>query len=364
MKTSAVIIGGGFYGVNIALHLSKNKNFKKIIIIEKEKSLLKRASYNNQARVHNGYHYPRSFITAYRSRINAPRFINEWPEAVKSDFTKIYAIAKNNSKVTSGQFLNFCRQIGAKVENGKKFDFLFNSRLVDMVFLVEEFTFDAFKLAEWSREQLKLAKVEVIYDAKVLRVKKIQDDELQVNFLFNKENHIIKTNKVFNCTYSGLNQIGGDFNGTHTKLKHEITEIGLFQMPIELKNFGITIMDGPFFSILPFPSGNYHTVSHVRYTPHKNWLDRKSINPYDELLRYIKSPRIDRMTRDIRRYMPAIDRAVYKDSLFEIKTILDKNEIDDGRPILYEEYSDLPGFYCILGGKMDNIFDILEKISL
>ncbi|MCI5763058.1 MAG: FAD-dependent oxidoreductase, partial [Actinobacillus porcinus] len=64
---SAVIIGGGFYGVNIALYLSQYKNIKDIVILEKEAQLLSRASYVNQARIHNGYHYPRSFTTAYRS---------------------------------------------------------------------------------------------------------------------------------------------------------------------------------------------------------------------------------------------------------------------------------------------------------
>lgn len=66
----AVIIGGGFYGSAIAVYLAKQRGFKHIVLVEREDSLLKRASHNNQARVHNGYHYPRSFTTAYRSRVN------------------------------------------------------------------------------------------------------------------------------------------------------------------------------------------------------------------------------------------------------------------------------------------------------
>ena len=112
----AVVIGGGFYGAAIAIYLAKQRGFKSILLVERESALLTRASYNNQARVHNGYHYPRSFTTAYRSRVNLPRFVQDWPDAVRQDFTKLYAIARRNSKVTAKQFERFCREIGAKIQ--------------------------------------------------------------------------------------------------------------------------------------------------------------------------------------------------------------------------------------------------------
>ena len=108
----AVIIGGGFYGSAIAIYLAKTRGLRRVILIEREPELLLRASYNNQARVHNGYHYPRSFTTAFRSRVNLPRFVRDWPQAVKQDFVKLYAIARRNSKVTAKQFERFCHEIG------------------------------------------------------------------------------------------------------------------------------------------------------------------------------------------------------------------------------------------------------------
>ena len=69
------------------------------------------------------------------------------------------------------------------------------------------------------------------------------------------------------------------------------------------------------------------------------------------------------MARDVRRYMPAILEARYKQSLFEIKTVLMKNESDDGRPILFERFNKLPNIISVLGGKIDNIYDVIEKLS-
>ena len=103
----AVIIGGGFYGSAIAIYLAKTRGLRRVILLEREPELLIRASYNNQARVHNGYHYPRSFTTAFRSRVNLPRFVRDWPQVVKQDFVKLYAIARRNSKVTASNLSVF-----------------------------------------------------------------------------------------------------------------------------------------------------------------------------------------------------------------------------------------------------------------
>ncbi len=64
-KYDCIIIGGGFFGAYIALYLKQK--FQSILILEQEKDLLTHASINNQARVHNGYHYPRSLSTAISS---------------------------------------------------------------------------------------------------------------------------------------------------------------------------------------------------------------------------------------------------------------------------------------------------------
>ena len=69
------------------------------------------------------------------------------------------------------------------------------------------------------------------------------------------------------------------------------------------------------------------------------------------------------MLRDVGRYIPEVLKAKHIDSLFEIKTVLVKNEGDDGRPILFEKHTDLPGCYSVLGGKIDNIYDVLEKFD-
>jgi glycine/D-amino acid oxidase-like deaminating enzyme len=361
----AVIIGGGFYGTAIAIYLAKQRGLKRILLVEYEATLLTRASYNNQARVHNGYHYPRSFTTAYRSRVNLPRFVRDWPEAVKTDFTKLYAIARRNSKVTAKQFERFCREIGAKIQPAEPaLRALFEPRLIEAVFLVEEYAFDATQLASWAERELKECGVQTRFETRAMAISKGFNGSLRVTVKPEQgAEESIACRYVFNCTYSGLNQFKGEFPGTRTGLKQEITEMALMQVPPALQGLGITVMDGPFFSLMPFPARGLHTLSHVRYTPHLHWNDENGIDPYQKLKQYECETRVDRMMRDVGRYLPSILNAQYVDSLFEVKTVLVKNEGDDGRPILFEKHPELPGCFSVLGGKIDNIYDVLETLD-
>lgn len=361
----AIVIGGGFYGVNIALYLATQKKMRDIVILERELDILTRASQNNQARIHNGYHYPRSFTTAYRSRINMQRFIQDWPDAVEKKFNKVYAIARNNSKVTAKQFTRFCKEIGAGIEAADPaISALFNPRLIEQVFVVEEFAFDSNKLKEWAKDELERAGVTVICDSNVFEINKDSKSGLSLK-VENTENGVTEllSKYIFNCSYSGVNQFKGDFKNTALKIKHEVTEMVLVKMPESLKNLGITVMDGPFFSTMPYPSRpGIHSLSHVRYTPHFSWVDENGTNPYKKLEDYKKETEKERMLRDSARYLPAIADATYLESIFEIKSVLLKNEIDDGRPIMFEKNEGLPGCFSIFGGKIDNIYDVLEKL--
>lgn len=355
-----VVIGGGFYGCSLAIQLKKY--FSKVLLVEKEHDLMLRASLVNQARVHNGYHYPRNIITAYRSYVNFPRFTEEFKECVVDDFTKLYAIARYGSKVNAFQFNEMFKGIGAPVEKASpKYQKLFNKELVEEVFLVKEFAFDAVILKELMKQKLEAAKVEVSYLTEVEEVWENQPNKIGLRM---KNEDIIKSTFVFNCTYSQLNLLLKNSGLPLLPMKQELTEMALVQMPDELVDVGITVMDGPFFSSMPYPSKGLHSLSHVRYTPHFNWIDREKFMDGHEYLRNnpIQSHYLY-MLNDAKRFIPSINEANYVESIYEIKSVLLQNEDDDGRPILYRENYGINNFYNIMGGKIDNIYDILERVE-
>ena len=86
-EVDALVVGGGFFGGTLAAHLSSERGMR-VLVAEMGPELLGRASYANQARVHQGYHYPRSLLTALRCRVNYPRFISDYARAIVGDFEK------------------------------------------------------------------------------------------------------------------------------------------------------------------------------------------------------------------------------------------------------------------------------------
>jgi L-2-hydroxyglutarate oxidase LhgO len=165
----AILAGGGFYGCCLALTLANR--FRRILIVEKEADLLTRASYANQARVHNGYHYPRSLLTAGRSAANYPRFLKEFENCVDSSFLKVYAIARGTSKVTAYQFLKFCQRVGIPARRASpSVARLFSDTLIEDTFVTEECAFDAVRLRQTLKGRLAQAGIEVVYGQQVERI--------------------------------------------------------------------------------------------------------------------------------------------------------------------------------------------------
>ena len=367
-KYDVVVIGGGFFGCSLAINY-RRKN-KRVLVIEMGKDLLGRASYTNQARVHNGYHYPRSMLTAIRSRINFPRFVRDYSECIFSEFEQYYAVGRNFSKVTANQYRLFMERIGADISPApKNIKQLANPDLIEEIFSVKEFAFDSVKLKQIVKKKLSDVGVEVRYNTKVIGLNHIENQGIHVHCETiendRTDNYSILAHRVFNCTYSHLNQILRDSQITLLPLKHEITEMALIQVPDELNDLGITVMCGPFFSFMPFPPAQCHSLSHVRYTPHQFWVDTPETyhDTYEALELSETRSHALHMIKDAQRYFPILKHARYMDSLWEVKTILPTSEIDDSRPIMLMNNYGMPGLTCVLGGKIDNIYDVLEELS-
>ena len=360
MRVDALVVGGGFYGCCLAVYL--RRHFRNVMVADAADRLMTRASRGNQARLHNGYHYPRSFLTAARSRKNLDTFRAEFPGGVVDDFRHIYAIARGDSKVGHRHFERFARSIGASLKPAEdRVNGLFEPRLIEAVYEAEEPAFDVDKLRADMVRRLDRADVAVRTGCRVTGLRET-GGEIRAALA---DGETIAADWVFNCTYAALNRIVPAPSATWPKLVHQVAELALIEPPDELRDMAVTVMDGPFFSIMPFPSEGVWSLTHVRYTPHFSWKDPGETGP--DPLTLLDAPRPETrfpwMMRDARRYLPAIEKARYVRSIFEIKTIPDGTQADDARPILFHRDHAAPRIISILGGKLDNIFDVYDFVD-
>jgi hypothetical protein len=173
----------------------------------------------------------------------------------------------------------------------------------------------------------------------------------------------VDTDLVFNCTYSRLNRLLVNSAAAPIPMKHELTEMALVEPPAELGGAAVTVMDGPFFSLMPYPSRGLFTLSHVRYTPHCSWHDASGAPIYDgDSLLANRASRFVHMTRDATRYLPSMRGARYVDSLWEVKTVMPRSEQDDSRPILLRRSAEHPACITVLGAKIDSVYDVEDAL--
>ena len=354
------IVGGGFYGCCLALFLRTICD--KVVVIEAEDELLTRASRVNQARVHSGFHYPRSFATALRSRLLQERFSRDFESALMSDFDMLYAIASRRSKVTGSRFARMFASIDAPFYRApQSVKGLFDKALIEDVFVCREVAFDWTVLRDHVLTRLERAGVTVLTGSRVDALS-LPAGGAVAHFADGRE---VFAGTLFNVTYAGLNKIADLAGLRPLALKHELAELALVTPPTELERFGVTVMDGPFFSAMPYPSAGLYSLTHVRYTPHFSWVDQPGgPSPYDVAEGLSHQSRWRHMVHDARRYMPCLDDLTYERSLFDVKTVLVRNERDDGRPILLHRHPDAPQVYSVMGAKIDNIYDLFEALPL
>jgi glycine/D-amino acid oxidase-like deaminating enzyme len=355
-----LVIGGGFYGCSLALFLRSVSD--KIVIVEAGGELMNRASRVNQARVHTGFHYPRSAITAVKSMILHRRFAADFPEAIHDDFQMLYAIARRRSKVSAKRFYRMFSDMGAPVAPANPSEAaLFNPATIEAVFACTERAFDYSVLRDHMRRRLDALHIELRLNTEAQQLEE-RADEVVVRLSSGAE---IRARYVFNVTYSQINSVLRTGDLRQANLKHELTEIALIRPPRQMQGYGITIMDGPFLSVMPYPAEKLYSLTHVRYTPHKSWTDSASgRSPYSIFGSLQPETRHRHMILDGGRYMPCLIEAEWIKSIYEVKTVLVKNENDDGRPILYHRHPRDSRVISIMGGKLDNIYDLFELVRL
>lgn len=255
MKYDKIILGAGIYGMYAALQCGQKGQH--VLVLEKDKSAFGRATFINQARVHQGYHYPRSLSTAMKSAHYFDRFNKDYSFCINREFEKVYATSSEYSWSNGEQFKKFCHAAGIPCEELSPERF-FKKKMCDGAFLTREYTYDAMVLRDYFVEQIsKWKNVEVQYNVSLAKIEKLQD----VYEITMEDGKKYQTGFLLNATYAATNQILDMLGYEKFGIKYELCEIILCDVNTALEPYGLTVMDGPFFSIMPFGMMGCHSLT-------------------------------------------------------------------------------------------------------
>lgn len=369
-----LIIGGGIFGVYSAIYLAR-KGYK-VCLLEKEDELMLKASIVNQARLHAGYHYPRSIATAEIADEFKERFTHEHKQFINFSFDQYYAIDKYNSFTDSHQFERFCKYLGIKhepVDYDPRVDFT----RIERLYLTTEYSFDPIKIADYYRHLLKKEEnITCLLGSKVLGVEKTGNKwKVKTNIASGEVLDIIAASAI-NATYSGTNTINSLFEIPTIKIMHEITEMAMVSVNTA-KDFGLTVMDGQFMSVMPYGLSGLHSLSSVAYTVHKVSYDDeptfhcqfksdKCTPSYVSVCNLCEEQPESNKDKMLAQAYLYLNRSVvleYKYSMFTIKSKLASSFIDDGRPTEISKLSSDPDYFCLFAGKINSIYEIEKFIN-
>lgn len=343
------------------------------MVLECDSAAFRRATYINQARVHQGYHYPRSISTAMKSAGYFERFNNDYGFCINKEFDKVYATSSQYSWSNGKQFKDFCKAANIPCKELYPENF-FKDRMCDGAFLTREYTYDAAVLKEYFLEKIsKYKNIQIKYDVNINRIEKLQD--VYAIFTDDKE---YRTRFLLNAAYAGTNQILDMVGYEKFEIKYELCEIILCEANDKLSQYGFTVMDGPFFSIMPFGKTGFHSLTSVTFTPHTTCYDsvpafacQKKSKGFCSAFRLgncndcpVKpETAFPYMANLVRKYLRNEFEFTYKSSLFSMKPILINSEIDDSRPTVIRTYSKNPTFVAVLSGKINTVYDLEEVLN-
>lgn len=345
-----VVIGAGIFGLYTAWRLGEKG--QRVLVVEKAKEAFTKASLINQARIHGGYHYPRSMSTAKSTAEYRERFVKEYGFAVEEELKQIYAIAKNFTYTGKNEYEKFCAAAGIRLDEIDLKQY-FNPTMIEAAYLTDEYVFDAPKMKDFLLQSIEETKmVDIYYETTVYETEETGQEYLITLEQAGGKTISVKTPSVFNVTYAGTNEVIEKFYQEPLSIKYEFAEMVLCSVPEALNNVGLTVMDGPFFSLMPYGSTGLHSLSAVSYTPQK-----VSSEPIDEEAMK-KVTHFPEMNQLVKNFLQPELQVKYERSIYTTKAILTKTELDDARPTFMMEHQEQPRFTTVLSGKLNTVFDL------
>jgi len=365
IRADTVIVGGGIFGCLAAIELAQSG--LDVVLCEARSGLIQEASLNNQNRLHLGYHYPRDLETGKQCMRGFWDFKRRYKDAILDGFTNIYAISEFNSQVDFGDFLAFCKQLSLPADVVDLEKFSPHLLQCEGAIFTQEAIYDSAVVAQLVMKELSACNVRVLLNSRVTDI-----TETDTGFSVEASGETISCASIVNCGYASVNEIDSFVADNVAEVQYELTVVPIINWREGLPPIGITVLDGPFFTVLPFgKTGDYllyhveHTVTerHIGYNFPKEWNRRK-----DKAHAQVGRGVFNDMVESASAWLPDIERADYNGCLATVRATLPYVDSTDQRPSIIRKLPTKHPFFSVFSGKIDHSIwvarDLRDKVVL
>jgi hypothetical protein len=291
--------------------------------------IMRAASAINQYRIHSGYHYPRSVETIDEIREARGEFIHAFSAAIVQNSRHYYAIPKRHSRTAPQSYEKVMAEQGLPLRSCRPdwldFDF------IDKCYEVDEQIYDPELLRNLVSERTRSTGVR--FEQRTF--KPVMRGEYDF---------------VVWATY-GMAQSRALF----PRAKYQVAEKVLIELPREVQQIALVLVDGPFTGFDPYGSSGLSLFGSAKHTNHWSSTDPDEPLPEHYAARLngqtfecVSFTRFEIMRSDACLAVPAAAKAVYLGSRFVMRVVEDHAE---DRRILYVVDGE-PGEIHIFSGKV------------
>ena len=356
---NVAVIGCGVFGAEIAI---KAKSYGlSVNVYEAKNDILSGASANNQNRLHLGFHYPRDLETGKQSIRGFDAFKKKYAGCIQDGFLNAYFIANKGSLTTPNDFLKFCELLGAPYKIISPKDLPVEVCGADTGILCEEVVYDCGILRDLVWQALRHDHVKVELNTRVVNISKNGDGYL-VEF---QNQSPVLADVVVNASYGDVNRLTEQLGHTVTERLFEYTAVPIIEL--DMPRVGVTIMDGPFMTILPHgKSKNFLLYNVVHTLIEKNiatQIDPAWLTPETAPFSGVNKMRyFEKMISLCKEYLPALARAKVTGFLEGPRMVQAHSENSDARHSAVTSYDD--SYFTVFAGKIDHCMWVADEVGV
>ena len=317
------IIGTGWVGCHLADVLKKDHE---VTLYEKNDEIFIGTSYNNQNRLHYGYHYARNFETRNLCKTTFYRFINDYGFCVTDIDKNFYCVPKKLSVMDLNTYLKIFEEYPSDLTEH-------NFKNTEGCLLTNEKHINFQKIKTHFEKELNgLIKYETVDKVKLVELSKNSD-------------------LVIDATNNFMGLIDNDFF-------YELT-ITLIYDKIKSTDFdSVTFVDGELFSIYPYKENKF-TLTDVKLTPLKRFSTIEEIDDYKTIItnEFILN-KITEFEDRVKIFMPEFNEYFKYDSYF----LSIKSKVNDESDSRYPVIKQTNNIISCFTGKIQGIYIIEDYI--
>jgi predicted dehydrogenase/glycine/D-amino acid oxidase-like deaminating enzyme len=350
------VIGGGVFGLAAAVELAALGD---VTIFERNADVMAEASFANQWRHHGGFHYPRSPDQVREIVDCRPAFEAEYGAAIQRTHPAWFCTSAHGRVIPRERYLAACRANGLDFTIEPPPADAVDAREVSACVRVDEGVYDFLRLRALMRDR-------VLADPRIaLRLHRtvagaaIGSDGVKLLRVHAPGpagaaaaaagtaaggDACERFDYVVNATYANLNRLPHWLGFPLLPLRFHFDELLLVRLP--LRQMSVSIIDGPFTSLVGTGQEGLFILSHAIDSSHSSVITDDGLPPPWPPSRSNR----DNMLRHARQYLPVLAHAEVVESRYAFRAVPARAADFDARPTVVVEH----GFGCwsVLGGKV------------